>query len=142
MIGIGGMVITKDRRILTVQETFRQRPHWKLPGGYVDPGIEDSEPERVPNSSTLYILPTLTGESLPIAVRREIFEETGVETEFVSLIAVRHVQPSDVFRGAFNCSDFYFVALMKPVGSTDINMCTREIQDAKWMDVSSIPRFS
>lgn len=77
---------------------------------------------------------------MPVAARREVLEETGIETEFVSLIAVRHMQPKvGGYRGTFGCSDFYFVAHLKPVEghSTGIRMCTRELSDARWMPVSN-----
>lgn len=38
MVGAGAMVINEKKEILVVQEKYYQRPHWKLPGGYVDPG--------------------------------------------------------------------------------------------------------
>ena len=76
------------------------------------------------------------GESLPTAVKREVLEETGIETKFVSLVSARHMQPQgDVHRGTFSCSDFYFVAYLKPIGGTEIFMCTRELENARWMKV-------
>ena len=32
------MVVNKNKEILVVQEKYYKTPHWKLPGGYVDPG--------------------------------------------------------------------------------------------------------
>lgn len=79
------------------------------------------------------------GESLPVAVQREVLEETGIKTEFVSLISVRHMQPQvGSYRGTFGCSDFYFVAYLRPANgqSGDIQMCTRELSAARWMPVN------
>ncbi len=80
------------------------------------------------------------GESLAVAAQREVLEETGIKAEFVSLISVRHMQPTTGgFRGTFGCSDFYFVAYLKSVNddSNDIRMCTRELSAARWMPVNT-----
>ena len=42
------MVINEQRQILVVRDKLYQRPHWKLPGGYVDPG------ERVRPSAVFF----------------------------------------------------------------------------------------
>ncbi|XP_032799576.2 nudix hydrolase 8 isoform X1 [Daphnia magna] len=114
MVGAGAMVINEKKEILVVQEKYYQRPHWKLPGGYVDPG-----------------------ESIATAVRREVFEETGIKTEFVSLVAVRHLQPIEKNPSArYGCSDIYFVAYLRPVEGTEIKICHRELKSACWMPLT------
>ncbi|KXJ21861.1 nudix hydrolase 8 [Exaiptasia diaphana] len=104
-VGVGGFVIS-DGKLLVVKEKYRKSDHWKLPGGMVD-----------------------HKEDIRAAVKREVAEETGIETEIVSLISVRHIPD---FR--FECSDFYFVFLLKPL-NTDINRDPTEIEDARWMDL-------
>ena len=141
-VGIGGMVINEHKQVLVVQEKFHKKPHWKLPGGYVDPGINNVHFSRMNCQFTIclfiYLWFNPAGESLPEAVKREVFEETGIKTDFVSLVALRHLQPQKKmgFRGVFECSDFYFVAFLRAVGNQDIKMCQRELRDAQWMDVS------
>lgn len=78
--------------------------------------------------------PIFVGETLPEAVKREVFEETGVKTEFISLVCFRHFASKG---GKYGCSDIYFVAHLKPIGGiTDIKICPREIEKACWMPVS------
>ena len=39
MVGVGGMVVAEDRdEVLVVREKYYKQPHWKLPGGFVEPG--------------------------------------------------------------------------------------------------------
>lgn len=139
MVGVGGMVVNNKNEILVIREKYYKQPHWKLPGGYVDPG-----------SFTIalifhliQLLIGVTGESLVKAVVREVFEETGVKAEFLSLVSLRHIQPTKegLYKGLFNCSDFYFAAYLKPLGNTEIKICERELETACWMPVSLIYNF-
>lgn len=38
MVGVGGLVINEKSEVLVVSEKNFNYPHWKLPGGMVDPG--------------------------------------------------------------------------------------------------------
>lgn len=38
MIGVGGLVVDSNNRILVVKERFWKTPSWKLPGGFVEAG--------------------------------------------------------------------------------------------------------
>lgn len=82
--------------------------------------------------SQLFSLFFATDENIIEAVKREVLEETGIQTEFVSLVCFRHLLN---FR--FGCSDVYFICHLKPL-SHEIKIDTREIADAKWMDVSTL----
>lgn len=104
MIGVGAFVVNDEDELLVVQERFAVKSHWKLPGGYVNPG-----------------------EDLRSAAVREVKEETGVDTEFVSMVTFRHVHQAN-----FNCSDIYFIIHLKPV-SKSITMCTKELAKCEWM---------
>lgn len=106
-LGVAGIVINDKGKMLVIQERFNVvAPHWKLPGGLAD-----------------------KGEDIAQTAKREVYEETGIEAEFVSVICFRHQHN---FR--FGCSDFYFVCLMKPVGG-EIRPCPHEIAACKWIDV-------
>lgn len=79
---------------------------WKCPGGQVD-----------------------TGETLGEAVVREIFEETGIKSEFEGILSF-----SEFSRTKFGKNDLYFLCLVRPT-SFEINACENEIADCQWMDV-------
>ncbi len=103
-IGAGGVVLDDENRILVIQEKYHTKKHYKLPGGALDPQ-----------------------EHISDAVKREIFEETGIRTEFLYLSSFRH------WHGyRYSKSDIYFVCRMKPL-SFEIKADPREISEARWM---------
>lgn len=87
--GIGGFVQNSKGEVLLIKEYWSEfdMSFWKIPGGMVDPN-----------------------ESLQDAVKREVFEETGVEAEMVGLLGVK-----EALNYSFNWSDLYFVALMRAI---------------------------
>ncbi len=108
-IGAGGVVISDTEEILLVSERHRRRgrgPAYKLPGGAL-----------------------LPGEHLRDGVVREVLEETGVRTEFVSLVCFRH------WHGyRYDKSDIYFVCRLSPL-TREITMQEEELEEALWMPV-------
>lgn len=107
-IGVGGMVINDKNQILVIQEKYHKKRHWKLPGGYSNPG-----------------------EDFADTARREVLEETGVDTEFVSVVSLRHHH-----QHIFACSDIYVVCLLRPLTS-EITSNKEEIAQCQWMDVET-----
>jgi len=106
-IGAGGVLIDEDNRILVIQEKHHTRRHYKLPGGALDPG-----------------------EHIADAVVREVFEETGIRSEFVSLNCFRH------WHGyRYGKSDIYFVCRLKPL-TREITIDPTEISEALWMPLN------
>ena len=66
-LGVGGVVLSKDRKkLLCIKEQNFLTDLWKFPGGLVD-----------------------QGETLEQASKREVFEETGIETDYVGVIGFR-----------------------------------------------------
>lgn len=130
MVGVGGLVVNDtSRQVLVVSEKHYTFPQWKLPGGVVNPGNTNKFLDYLFCCSISFILNSVPDEDLIDAVIREVQEETGVKSEFHSLLTVRHAH-----KRAYNCSDLYITFALKPL-TTEINKCDREIKDCKWMDV-------
>lgn len=107
-IGAGGVVIRDGRELLCVSERYRRGGgrHLKLPGGALHPG-----------------------EHIVDAVKREILEETGIETTFRSLICFRH------WHGyRYGKSDIYFVCRLDPV-TFRLRCQDEEIEECLWLPV-------
>ena len=108
-IGAGGAVLSNDGKLLVVSERYRganRGRHYKLPGGALHPK-----------------------EHIVDAVRREIFEETGIETRFKSLVCFRHWHE---YRD--DNSDIYFVCRLEPTSFT-LRRQEDEIEECIWMPV-------
>ena len=84
LVGVGGMVVTEDNKVLVVEERFATAAHWKLPGGYVDPG--EGLAEAAIREVSFYLLQYNLFHETYFQIR----EETGIETEFRSIVAFRH----------------------------------------------------
>ena len=108
-IGAGGVVINEKGEVLTIVErlSMETKPNnYKFPGGMLE-----------------------KGELISQGVVREVFEETGVKTEFHSLISFRHHHA-----GQFGTSNIYALALLTPL-SEKIIIDEEEIGKALWMPV-------
>ncbi|KAK2441147.1 nudix hydrolase [Trifolium repens] len=106
-VGIGAFVVNNKNEVLVVQEIsgkFGGTGVWKMPTGVVD-----------------------EGEDICDAAIREVEEETGIEAEFVEVLAFRQSHKS-----FFQKSDLFFVCMLQPQ-SFDIQNQASEIEAAKWM---------
>ncbi|KAG5568160.1 hypothetical protein H5410_064825, partial [Solanum commersonii] len=115
-VGVGGFVINDKNEVLVVQEKHfapALSGLWKIPTGFIHEFLRQTQSEVI-----------FTGTV------REVQEETGSDTEFVEVMAFRHVH--DV---AFQKSDLFFVCLLRPL-SKQIMVDDLEIQDAKWMPLA------
>lgn len=110
-VGVGAVVINSQDEILLIREKYDVggvgEDRWKIPGGLVD-----------------------RGEGLEQGAIREVFEETGVRTKFVSLLGVREKHGYQ-----FGCDDCYFVVRLEPL-SSDIEKEVQEVADCEWKPLS------
>lgn len=106
-VGVG-CVIVHQGKLLLVQEKngpLRGMGVWKLPTGLSD-----------------------AGEDLCDAAVREVLEETGVKTEFVSILSIRQSHTA-----LFGKSDLFFICLLKPK-TLQIHPQAAEIVACEWID--------
>ncbi|KAH7514225.1 hypothetical protein FEM48_Zijuj11G0066200 [Ziziphus jujuba var. spinosa] len=106
-VGVGGFVINDKYEVLVVQEKHCAPPSaglWKIPTGFI-----------------------LEAEEIFTGAVREVKEETGIDTEFVEVIAFRHAH-----NVAFQKSDLFFICMLRPL-SSQIIVDDFEIHAAKWM---------
>uniref|UniRef100_W5M4I6 Nucleoside diphosphate-linked moiety X motif 6 n=1 Tax=Lepisosteus oculatus TaxID=7918 RepID=W5M4I6_LEPOC len=110
---LGAVLDERNGKVLVVQDKNKTANAWKFPGGLSDPG-----------------------ENIGITAIREVFEETGIRSEFKSLLSIRqqHNHP-----GAFGISDMYIICRLKPL-SFDINFCHQECLKCEWMDVAELAK--
>lgn len=105
-IGVGGVVVNDKGEVLMVKEktspSDQYQGSWKLPGGLADPG-----------------------ESFAQTARREVMEETGVESELVGVASLRH---SHGVR--FGQGDIYVLVRLRATSDV-IKLCEREIAEAE-----------
>lgn len=105
-LGVGAVVINNKNQLLVIKEKISNQGY-KLPGGHID-----------------------NNEMISKAVKREVFEETGVKVEFESIISLSHLYPHQ-----FHKSNLYVVCKAKPLSEKIDIKDTQEIIDAKWIDV-------
>nr|XP_043607909.1 nudix hydrolase 2-like [Erigeron canadensis]XP_043607910.1 nudix hydrolase 2-like [Erigeron canadensis]XP_043607911.1 nudix hydrolase 2-like [Erigeron canadensis] len=102
---VGAIVLNDKREMLVVQEKMGiLRGIWKISTGIIH-----------------------EGEDICVGVVREVKEETGIDTEFVEVLAFS--QEHKVF---FGKSEILFMCMMRPL-SFDIQIQETEIEAAQWM---------
>uniref|UniRef100_A0A8C6SFT9 Nucleoside diphosphate-linked moiety X motif 6 n=1 Tax=Neogobius melanostomus TaxID=47308 RepID=A0A8C6SFT9_9GOBI len=115
-VGVAGAVVDESNgKVLVVQDRNKTKNAWKFPGGLSDPG-----------------------ENIGVTAVREVFEETGVRSEFKSLLSVRqqHNHP-----GAFGMSDLYLICRLSPL-SYHIDFCQHECLRCEWLQLEELAQTS
>ncbi|XP_072170800.1 nucleoside diphosphate-linked moiety X motif 6-like [Diadema setosum] len=110
-VGVAGLVLNEETRELLMIQDKNALSRWKFPGGFAS-----------------------LAEDIPETAMREVYEETGIKTEFQGVLAFRqqHKVPS-----AFGRSDIYVVTRLRPL-TFDINICTTEVSNAGWIPVEEL----
>ncbi|KAH9499478.1 Nucleoside diphosphate-linked moiety X motif 6 [Bulinus truncatus] len=111
-VGVSGMALKEDtKEVLVVKDKNRPFQLWKFPGGLSD-----------------------LGEDIATTAEREVLEETGVETEYQSVLAFRqqHNPP-----GAFGRSDLYVICRLRPK-TFELIPCEEEIESCRWMPLEEL----
>lgn len=132
-IGVAGFVLNSRREILMVQE--RSGPAagiglWKLPGGLCDVG-EDIHRGKPILFSFLSIYSLINSS----AVAREIKEETGLDSTFLSLAAIMEGHKGQGPTRE-NASDLYCVCVLKVNDeSQPLKKQELELEDCAWIPV-------
>ncbi|CAH2077981.1 unnamed protein product [Thlaspi arvense] len=101
-VRVGAVVLNHDKE--EKYGTLRGSGVWKIPTGVVD-----------------------EGEEIFAAAIREVKEETGIDTEFLEILAFCQTHES-----FFAKSDLFFICLLRPT-SFDIQKQDLEIEAAQWM---------
>jgi len=100
----GAIMLNEELTHVVLAQSYWHKNSWGFPKGKVN---EDEAAHR--------------------CAVREVKEETGIETEFESIIAFRQSHEMN-----FGCSDLYFIVCLKPK-SSEIEFCTRELSKCQWM---------
>jgi len=113
-IGVGGVVMNSKEQFLLIKEKRGIYLGWKFPGGLADPN-----------------------EDIFQTAQREVLEETGVETDFETVVTMRHSTSISSYK---NVGDMYFVCALKPKDENKIEpkLCPREISACQWMTLEEI----
>ncbi|KAK4819192.1 hypothetical protein QYF61_026666 [Mycteria americana] len=113
-LGVAGAVLDENTgKVLVIQDRNKTLNAWKFPGGLSNPG-----------------------EDIGDTAVREVFEETGIKSEFKSILSIRqqHRHP-----GAFGKSDMYIICRLEP-SSFNISFCQQECLRCEWMDLDELAR--
>lgn len=109
-IGAGALIINNKQQVLVIREKLATHAGFKLPGGHVE-----------------------LGEKISEAIVREVYEETGIRSEF---LGIQGFGSKKVFR--FGKSNIYFLCRLKALNKRINIHDTDEIAEAKWCDIDEL----
>lgn len=107
-LGVSGVVAEDGRAVLVRQAAGPLAAWWTAPGGFVHPG-----------------------ELIDEAVRREVLEETGLQTEVAGVLGVRNRLSQE------HGNNLLVIFLLKPSGGT-LQADGQEIAEARWVSLEEV----
>jgi 8-oxo-dGTP diphosphatase len=105
IVGVGA-IVHKEGQLLVVKDRFSSG--YKLPGGHID-----------------------KNESIKGAVKREVYEETGINVDFESIMSIGHFR-----NGQFGESNLYLVCTAKAQSEQICINDLSEIVEARWIGLN------
>jgi len=112
-IGVGGLCLYQDRVLFVKHKYGVSEGLWTLPGGYVE-----------------------LGESLTKAIEREVLEETGVKTQALELLTIRHMTNEKETKGLI--SDLYIVFRLEYLSGEPSANDLLEVTEAQFLPVADL----
>lgn len=109
---VRAIIFNKQNQILLIKKAINKKEFWTLPGG----GINN-------------------GESMEVAVKREVLEEVGVTISISKLVLIREIQIPCIYKGFefFFCTNFVFGDIV--IDNTNEQLPTI---DAVWLDLTEL----
>lgn len=102
-VSVGAVVLNENREILLLDHVFRPKSGWGIPGGFMNHREQPHE-----------------------AVKREIFEETGLEIEEVQMMWMRTLNR-------------HIEIIFRAVGKGTAKVTSREINRLGWFKFEEMP---
>ena len=125
--------------VLLVEHSYRPKGAWGLPGGSLEstPG----DPTRPRNDSS-------SEDVIESALRREIFEELGIEITVIGLLRIDAIPYIAEEPGPYRL-DFYFrcaprdgfAALRKSLGSGRAKPCSPEVRQVRFVPMTELTKY-
>ncbi len=111
LMGVGGVVISEGKVLLVKLTYGPAKGMWLIPGGLVD-----------------------RGETLQEAIKREIFEETGVQVQPSGIVGIR-----SMVRAGDKITDLYCIFICDVVTSPEkLARDDLEVADVRWMPLDEL----
>lgn len=114
-LGVGGLCILDEKILLVKHKYGPSKDKWLLPGGFVE-----------------------LGEELSTAIEREVLEETGVITQVLDLVLVRHMSRERPAGGII--SDVYVVFSLEYKGG-EPKPDLIENTDTQFVPISELDKY-